>query len=443
MSHRTLASCVLLWALACATASATTGRAVSVNALAKALKTGSAQAQSLCGITRVTGYLSDSAAKDVILIGEVDHSLPRLNANDFVVALRNAWLLYARTEGRVRYYSAPGCSIDPDPAVLRELQSLNSEQLASNDPDSKKTYADRWHSIGKRPQRVRVMGVPFDSRFARVMVDADYYMKRLVNGSVELGIRGFESLSSMNVRAARSAIASGKWDSMPKHTMSRFWFSPGESTYSEEDGVTLLESCSVRLLTEEEFLNSQGGVSGMGRPNPMAAQFARGFTTSYDAIASARPIYRELQGLFRFVALARLMKDAKAASKGLGYLLRSHRVPTTPVSRAVNGLTNVSEVSESTDTTEGTTVSTVWLTSCGGVSMDVRPKRVRRAATVSVTRSVEGASSGPGAKTPKPAVLSGSASRKSARPSAPVSLKKSILGARKTVGELSWDFPAR
>ncbi len=422
----------ILFFLSIAPCEAATRRAVSLNALAPALKAGdSAQARNLCGITKVTGYLTDPSAKDVIVVGEVDPSLPALHADDLAVALRNAWLFYAKIQGRVRYYSAPGCSIDPDPAVLRELQGVMNRVPDSEDPDAAKASFEEWESIGRRPQRVRVMGVPFDSRFARVMVDADYYMKRLVNGSVNLGIDGFESLSDMNIRSMKQALAEGKWDSVPKNTLSRFWFSPGEATYSEDDGVVLLESCSVKLLTEEEFLTEHGQVAGMGRPNPMAAVFAKSFTTRYSGIAAARPIYKELEGLFRLVGLARLMKDAGARCKGLDYLLKSHPVAVVPVSRAVNGLTNVREIRETRDTPDGTAVSRMWLTSCGGVSMDVRPKRVKPAART--------ATSAPAAR--KPVSASGSPPR-TARVTASraPSLKKTILSARKSPGALSWDF---
>ena len=53
------------------------------------------------------------------------------------------------------------------------------------------------------------MGVPFDTHFAKVMVNADYYMKRLVNGSVDLNVAGFRSLMSMSVDAGKKALAAG------------------------------------------------------------------------------------------------------------------------------------------------------------------------------------------------------------------------------------------
>ncbi len=402
-------------------AAGATGRAVSLNAAATAAKAGKlGEVGRLCGITQAVGFLKDDAQRDVILIGRADASLPALHLDDFAVALRNVWLTHARVQGRTRYYSAPGCSIDPDPEVLRKLQLVGTKML--NDPEGgARSALDEWEEIGRRPQNVRVMGVPFYSRFARVMVDADYYMKRLTNGSVTLGIPGFLSLSEMTADSVRKELAEGRESSRPAHSLNRFWFSPGESAYDEEGGVTRLTSCRVKLLTEEEFLTEHGRVAGMGRPSPLAAKFAQDFSSHYDQIAAARPIYRELEGLFRFVAVVRLMRERRASSPGLVYLLRSHKVETVPVSRQVLGLTNVTRVEESFETDTGDAIVSVILQSCGGVNMDVRPRRVGRA----MQSGAKPTARRPGSTAPR-------------RP--PSGLKKTVLSARESPGAISWDF---
>jgi len=54
----------------------------------------------LCGITRIDGYVIDKENHDIILIGETDPKLPTLYLDDFVVALRNVWLKYAKLKGK-------------------------------------------------------------------------------------------------------------------------------------------------------------------------------------------------------------------------------------------------------------------------------------------------------------------------------------------------------
>jgi len=419
------------------------GRAVSLNALAAAMKSGqmTAQAESLCGITRVTGYVIDKKSRDIVLVGAVDASLPALHLDDFVVAMRNAWIIYGKTIGRVRYYSDPGCSIDPDPRVLGRLRDLQSVPVDFSSESSMQAAADRWHEIGHQPQNVRVTGVPFDSRFAKTMVDADYYMKRLVNGSVKLDIDGFESLSDLHAAARREQVR-GKLNPGDHETsMNRFWFSPGETTYEQQEGAVVLRTCQVKLLTEEEFLNSRGGISGKGRPDPLADRFAWSFTEHYDEIAVQRPIYRQLQGLFAFVAIARLLKADRAdrlAPGAFSYFLKAHKVAVVPVSRQVNGLTAVRRIEDAVDTPQGRRTIVMIQSSCGGVSMSVRPKRIN-----STTAAGSPAATKPAIHVNTPVEPAPSAKTTSAKPGikppTKPSLAKAVLSARKSPKSLSWD----
>lgn len=444
---RLTALCALL-AFIGAAANAKPGRAVSLNALAAAMKSGQMtdQAESLCGITRVTGYVIDRKSRDIVLVGAVDPNLPALHLDDFVVALRNAWVIYGKTIGNVRYYSDPGCSIDPDPRVIGELRDLQSTPVDFSSEECLRAASDRWHEIGRRPQNVRVMGVPFDSRFAKTMVDADYYMKRLVNGSVKLDIDGFASLSDLHVSARRERIRDRSNLSDHITSMNRFWFSPGEITYEQQDGAGILRSCRVKLLTEEEFLNSMGGISGKGRPDPLADTFSRSFTEHYDEIAAQRPIYRQLQGLFAFVAIARILKADRAdklAPSAMGYLLRAHRVSVVPVSRQVNGLTDVRRIEDVLDTPEGRRTIVMIQSTCGGVSMSVRPRRVNPAREPAPRVSDQPRPTPPSkiATTKPTSFPTVGQAKPSAKPSVGSSLARAVLSARKSPKSLSWDVP--
>jgi hypothetical protein len=272
---------------------------------------------------------------------------------------------------------------------------------------------------------VRVLGVPFDTRFAKVMVDADYYMKRLVDGSVSLDIPGFESL--MDVREGISKREMEQGINTPYHSMSRFWFCPGDSTYTEDDGMILLKKCPVRLLTEEEFLTTHGQIQGKGSPNELAQGFADSFTTHYKEIAEARSIYKELEQLFRLVAVGRLMTDDKAfESSGIKYLPDRYTVPKVAVNRKVTGLSKVKELVTEREESDGTVTNYLWSMSCGGVSMDVRPRKVASSAAKPSRTSYS--STGKKQSSSKPAVRTGDAS-----------MKKKVLQSRQSEKSLYWD----
>jgi len=325
----------------------------------------------LCGITKVNGFMIDSGGSgqtgDVILVGEADDSLPPLNLNDLVIALRNAWRKYAKSEGNIYYYLSPGCSIDPTPGVLAELQQVAGRIFRASSSGSL-VGIQQWYEVCSQPQEVRVMGVPRNTRFAKVIVDADYYMKRLVDGSISLGIEGFTNLMDMKLDTAKEIIIRGR--SVPAQ-MNRFWFFPGENKYSEGDGVVLIKRCEVKLLTEEEFFTRGGKVSGSGRADPLAKVFGDSFTEKYAEIARKRQIYAEQESLFRLVSLAQAMRYRNALEEAgidLDYLMNRYPVEETSMPETLPGVSKVREFHY------GASIPSrcLWMLSFGGVSIDIR-----------------------------------------------------------------------
>lgn len=390
-------------------------RAVSLCVMDATLRKGpSRQASKLCGITRVSGYVLDRSSRDIILVGKVDPAYPSLRLDDLVVALRNVRLDYATKDGRTYHYSSPGCSIDPDPAVIRQLQELGPRSSGEYREGDQNWLIEQWQAVGSQPQQVKVVGVPFDTHFAKVMVDADYYMKRLVNGTVVPGVPGFKSLMEMRIEQAEKDFQAGERSTLSGPSLNRFWFYPGQTTYEEGNDTVVLKDCMVKLLTEEEFLTSQGSMQGKGRPSPLAKDFAESFTRCYRDIASKHPIYRELEGMFRFTALAKLIAEKQALSRAgnvLEYLMKQHPVAVIPVSRKVNGLIAYRKLDTERPVQDGKIRYSLLLVSCGGVSMDVHPRRLATQQPTSTGKS------------------------------GPV-LREAVLASRTSRNALYWDIPA-
>lgn len=327
----------------------------------------------LADIKRITGYIVDEANHDLILIGQVDDSLPSIYTEDFIIALMNTWLKYTERRGNIHYYSDPGCSIDPDEKIIQKLDILGQQILNSTSSEQVEKGIKDWHSICQSPQRVRVLGIPFDTRFAWVMVKADYDMKRIVDGYDSLNISGLSSLTDMTLDKAKSDIIQGRRISIPISSMNRFWFYPGENRYTEDKGVVIIERSQVLLLTEEEFRSRKGGIVGKGSPNPLAQRFVESFTARYSEVASQRPIYTELENLFRFVALAKIMKfksPHNEAKLDLGYLLENFKIQKTLVSQQLPGRSHVKRFENRKDFSGGYQVAQLWLPSCGGVGIN-------------------------------------------------------------------------
>lgn len=317
----------------------------------------------LCGITKVLGYVIDARNNDIVLVGKVDNTVPPLYLEDFVIALRNVWLKYADLQGNTYQYTPPGCSIDPDPEVWAKLHEAEFDE----------NRLDEWRKNCEQPQKVRVLGIPFYSRFAKVMVEADYLMKRINDGSFILNVEGFESLTDMELKKTKKSLASNTYE--PHPTINRFEFYPGVCNYKEDEGVALINRCQVTLITEEEFMTKTGNTIGSGKPDPLAKEYVDKFTEKYEQIARKEPIYCELEGLYRFVALTKLMKHNNALSVAklpLDYLLNQFPIKkNTGISSTLVGISNIQKVQHRTEYSGGYSTQSVWSICCGGVSMDV------------------------------------------------------------------------
>lgn len=347
----------------------TEGRAVSLKVLQQKVKNCIAHQDcseniiEFCGLKEINGFVMDKKNGDIILVGKVDSISPSLYLEDFVISLRN-------TQGKYSPHLSPGCSIDPTPETLEELQKIREKDANYSTVKAEK-FLKQWRTICVQPEQVRITGIPFDTRFAKVMVKADYYMKRVVDNSTLLEIEGFEDLSDMTLNKVKKDCVQDKSISLSP-SLNRFWFFPGKVLYIKNNGIIVIKQCQIRLLTEEEFLAKTGDVTGTGHPDPLAKKFAENFTKKYEEIAEKKPIYVELRSLFRFVALARAMNYKNAFSEtgiNLHYLLDEYPVEETYVDRTLSGISCVKncEIGRGSNNTVK-----LWLPSCGGVSMDIK-----------------------------------------------------------------------
>ncbi len=326
----------------------------------------------IAGLKLVTGFLRDDQGQDLILLGESNPDLPSLWLEDLVVALRSAWFKYAERRGNSILYTAPGCSIDPNPEVLTQLQSLAQAAMQAGTPQAARETLQRWNEICAGGQKVRVLGVPFDSHMASVMVAADYKLKNIVNGSQPLQIPHFPDLSEMTMREATRRLKNGQATSLSMSVLTRFWFSPHEISVEEDEGAVWIKRCRVGLLTEEEHFQGATNPSAGGF-QALPKEFANRFGRRFEEIAEVDPIYAELAGLFRFALLAQVLKlKAPTATETLlqpllsGLELSHQQVPSV-----LPGRPSSRESSSREEIPGGYREAFLWLPSCGGVDMGV------------------------------------------------------------------------
>ncbi len=220
------------------------------------------------GLTRILGVscdgpVGDRSTGDITLIGIEESGAEPVPFEALALAMTSVW-----REGRV-----PGCSLDPDP------------------------------SAPSGPQKVRVFGVPGDSRFALTMLEADYMMKRVVGRSpgAPTGIEGLVDLPEAIRRAGTLEF-----------TSSRFWLTPVPpgpgDVWTAPVGVGALFEARVRVRTEEMRAATLGVESGTGGATAASSECAKSMSERYDVLAERIPEFRRLRALFDVVTCARVLR---------------------------------------------------------------------------------------------------------------------------------------
>lgn len=293
------------------------------------------QQRQLCGATRLHGFafIKDLRGEDCVLITSIEgNGRPTLNVDDLAVALHNV------IKGR----RCPACTINPRADTYRRLNALRSTFASYH--DNTRAYERKFRRIAREDQDVIVYGIRADNHFGNVMVVADYRMKSISNGTIE--VDGLTSIWDMFGNSNESS----------KTMCNRFWFNPGSEPAlfrADDYGTVMFLQAQVRLSTEEEIVTRFGSTQGKGTAHPIARKFADDFTKKYDLVALANPIYRELQNVFQCVAVADGMWKAgqlRGESGLIKRFLRKVQIKTADTPDTLPGiaLVNVSNSGAST-----------------------------------------------------------------------------------------------
>jgi hypothetical protein len=250
----------------------------------------------LAGLQRLQYIFVDTDNRDIVLAGpaegwKVDDlgnvvgmttGRPVLQLDDLVVALRSAD--QARNGGI-------SCSIDPTAEGMQRLQQYLSTKRTIGNPGQ--TLRDYEQSLG--PQQISVTGVPGSSRFASVLVAADYRMKRLAMKMDEPPVAGMPSFLDM---ARPGGAMTPRW-----------WLSPDyEALHRDEEGLAWeLRGVGVKCLTAEDTFDSAGDRTSTDQASPIAQKWADNMTARYEALAAKEPIFAELRNCIDLAVVSALI----------------------------------------------------------------------------------------------------------------------------------------
>ncbi len=290
----------------------------------------------LSGLQRITEIHVLPERNDIILSGPaeevtvdargnvvgVQSGRPALRLEDFVAAYR---AIDGARSGGIQ------CSIDPTEEGLQKLQSFfrNQQGLASglaSNPDA--TLRGMEAALG--PQRIRVRGVPEDSRFAQVLVAADYRMKRIGMGLEPSGVREIPSYLAM-IPAGGSASA-----------LPRFWLEPTYEPLSHDpDELSWrINDRKMTCLSESDLLLRNGVARGQGAADGISKKWCAGMTEHYEALCERHPVFADLVNCVDLAVIAALIYGRQLdqrAGINLEPLLNQATIPlpSYPVAKTV------------------------------------------------------------------------------------------------------------
>lgn len=252
----------------------------------------------LAGITRIDYIVADREAGDLAIVGPAEGFAPdsqgrmRGTASGRPVFLLEDLLVAWRTVyGGTTVVT---CSIDPTQEGLAAYNAFVSQPQSVTPNQVGQLFDTMAMKLGT--QTVQVTGVPGDSHWAMVLVEADLRMKRIALGKDPSRVRGVTSQLSMT-RAGDNSY-------------SRWWFMPlYEPLDTDADrSVFHLTGQRLQLLAQDEFTNLQGERSTAPTNKLATDKFARQFTDHVPELAAAHPAFAELQNLFDLLVTCTLIR---------------------------------------------------------------------------------------------------------------------------------------
>ena len=195
-----------------------------------------------------------------------------------------------------------GCSIDPTQQGLAEMRrflSTSGSNFAVGQEQAVAAYMVNGLRTSLGMQEISVNGVPPDTHFAQVLVEADYRMKLTGIGLEQPPVRMVSFVERVNP-AAVSRNALFRWYFVPDYNCVR----------RSKDGLGMeLVGDGVKLVGEDELVTADGQRSAAGRASSASQMFTTSFTKKYPELAKYSPVYAELRNLIDLVVAAAYIQE--------------------------------------------------------------------------------------------------------------------------------------
>ena len=282
-------------------------RKISLRALEAALQEAHAKGKDalpddiryLAGIQRIQYVFVVPEENDIVLAGpgegwKVDdngyvvgatNGLPVIHLDDLIWAFRT--VENARRGGLT-------CSIDPTAEGLANFDQVVKANGGRMVPGIVSALAE---AMGQ--QKISVTGVPDTSHLARVLVAADYRMKRYAM-ELDKAPKGINLPSYLSMLKTKKASVD--------NVLPRWWMACNyEPLAKSEDGLSWeIRGPGVKVMSEEEIL-VDGKRVGAGKSGGITQQWADVMTEKYGALSVKDPVFGELRNVMDLCVIAALI----------------------------------------------------------------------------------------------------------------------------------------
>ncbi len=261
--------------------------------------------QFLAGLQRIDYVFVYPETGDIVIAGPAEGFAPNvigrvlgtstgrppLRLDDLIVALRT-----------VPNASLIGCSIDPTQQGLVQFNNyLKRNSFATTTAVIQRRFREMAQAMGN--QDVSVFGVPANSHYASVLVEADYRMKLMSVGLERPKISKWKSHLQL--------IGTGG------NTLQRWWFTPLYDAFkqSQDGNAFQISGQRVQLMSQSEQVSASGKRSAATMQAQSIEKFAKQFTERYEDVAEVSPIFAELQNIIDLAILAALFEKEQLPQK--------------------------------------------------------------------------------------------------------------------------------
>ncbi len=252
----------------------------------------------LAGLTRIDYVVVDRVNHDLALVGPAEGFAPDLqgrmrgvSTGRPVLNLEDLLVAWRAVEAQ---HTTISCSIDPTKEGIAAFNAFTSQNQVATPNMVGKLFDTMAAKLGR--QVVTVNGVPNNTHFAVVLVEADLRMKRIALGKDPSNVKGVPSHLSY-LRLGGSSL-------------SRWWFTPlyDPIQVNADRSLYRLSGQRLQLLAQDEYTTAQGDRANAPFNKRGTTKFVQQFTDHIPELAVAHPSFAELQNLFDWMVVCTLIR---------------------------------------------------------------------------------------------------------------------------------------